>query len=73
MDELKSNFIECHQGEAEADELIVEKAVNNDSNFTKIIVAEDIDILIILTARAKSEEVFFEIGQTKYSFNSLFI
>lgn len=64
MDELTSNSIECFR-EAEADELIVEKAVNEDTSLTKIIVAEDIEKLIILTTRAKSEQISFGIYADK--------
>lgn len=49
MEEFTTNSIECCQGEGEADELRVEKAVNDDSTLTKIIGAKDVDILIIFT------------------------
>lgn len=60
IEELKNNSIDCYQELGEADELIVDKAINNTSDLIKVIVAEDIDILIILTTRAKAnQEIYF--------------
>lgn len=60
MEELKEQSIECYQGEGEADELIVEVATLNESPWQTVIVAEDVDILVILTARARMDkEIYF--------------
>lgn len=58
--ELEKQSIHCHQGKGEADGLVVEIALQDESDLQKIIVAEDVDILVILTARAKVEkEIYF--------------
>lgn len=65
-EELERNDIKCHQGNGEADELIVELATQGQTDFIKVTVAEDVDILVILTARAKEEEIYFlKLGKQK--------
>lgn len=61
MVELEKQSIHCHQSKGEADGLVVELAIQDTSVLQKIIVAEDVDILVILTARAKVEKLEKEI------------
>ncbi|XP_052758830.1 uncharacterized protein LOC128202453 [Galleria mellonella] len=67
MEELEKKSIKCCQGEGEADELIVDTAVSFSTDLTKIIVAEDVDILVILTARATEDEeiLFLKLGKQR--------
>lgn len=67
MEELRESGIECHQENGEADELIVDIAVKDNSDLTQVIVADDVDILVILTARAQSDQeiFFFKPGKLK--------
>lgn len=64
-EELQKNANKCYQGKGEADELLVEISVKESTNLQKVIVAEDIDVLVILTGRAKAEEeiYFLKIGK----------
>lgn len=58
--QLEKQSIYCYQNEGEADELIVDIATQQASDLQTVIVAEDVDILVILTARAKEEkEIYF--------------
>lgn len=60
MVELEKQSILCYQDKGEADGLLVEIAMQDESRLQKIIVAEDVDILVILTARATVEkEIYF--------------
>lgn len=70
--EFKNQSIQCHQSEGEADGLVVELAIQDRSDLQKIIVAEDIDIRVILTARAKLEKIekdiyFLKLGKQNSS------
>lgn len=71
MQEFQTNSIKCYQEKGEADVLIVETAVEDDTDFKKVIVAEDIDILVILTARAKVEEEIYYLKMGKQNSPSL--
>ena len=53
MQELQTNSIKCYQEKGEADELLVEIAIKDNTNLQKVIVAEDIDVLVILTWQSK--------------------
>lgn len=58
--ELEKSSIKCYQGKGEADKLLVDIAIKGNTNSQKDIVAEDIDVLVILTRRAKvEEEIYF--------------
>lgn len=52
----KENMLCNYRNKGEADELIIEIAVNDGSSFTKVVVEEDIDILVILFARAEPNQ-----------------
>lgn len=52
---IEKQSFHCHQSKGEADGLVVELAIQDRSDLQKIIV--DVDILVILTARAKVEKV----------------
>ena len=60
MQELQTNYIKWYQEKEEADELLVEIAIKDNTNLQNVIVAEDIDVIVILTGRAKAdEEIYF--------------
>lgn len=60
IEELQKKSIQCYQEQGEADQLLVEIAINNNSTLKKVIVAEDVDVLVILTARANDDdEIYF--------------
>ena len=68
MVELKKKSISCFQDNGEADGLIAEVAMQDESNLQKIIVAEDVDIFVISTARdivdrLEKEIYFLELGK----------
>lgn len=72
MEELEKKSIKCKQGKGEADELIVETALENEcSGLQKVIVAEDVDVLVILTARAKADEEIYFLKLGKQNVNSV--
>lgn len=60
IEEFQKQSIKCYQGKGEADELLVKITIEDESSLQKVIVAEDVDILVILTARAEAEkEIYF--------------
>lgn len=68
IEEFSKNLIKCYQGEVEADELLDQIAVDDDTNLNKVITAEDIDVLVILTGKAKPEEeiYFLKLGKKNF-------
>ncbi|CAG9827390.1 unnamed protein product [Diabrotica balteata] len=70
--ELEKKSNKCKQGKGEADELIVETTIKDKgSSLPKVIVAEDIDVLVILTARAKADEEIYFLKLGKQNVNSV--
>lgn len=63
--QLQKQFINCYQDEGEADGLVVDIAMEQASYLKTLIVAEDVDILVILTARAteKKEILVLKLGK----------
>lgn len=47
MEQLEKKSIKCCHGKGEADELIVDTSVKYSTELTKVIVAEDVDILVM--------------------------